>query len=639
MSDRRVTRSSVNMSKRKSVDDDHDDEPPQKNRNDQESDQESQRDDVDAQKDNASESEQATATSVNNPWVLDCNFPDREKFDEFLKKEGCWSIIAGPLNQNKGVTTVYRCNKVKRRGTQCVSGLKTLHDFAPDDPTIRVFRRLLTHDCDQSTNLNNSVPEEIQEFIISQSEIGQTTVGIAMHVRERYPDSTVTAKQITNVINYYRKKAFGNQQVTLQDMQAFFDDNKAIPDDIDEPFILNFDRSAPQSEEKFFRMIYTTKRLLQYAQGAKSLHVDGTYKIVIQGFPVIVIGFSDLENTFHLSGLGLVSGKGAADYQFMFESLRNGVVEVTDDEMQPDAVVADSAASISKAVKDTFDGAVTRIHCWAHVMMNVEKQSFKTPANKSEFKDDVRSLQMSSDQQKFENGCKLLEKKWAKREAEVMKWFKGSYISKNNTWYSGALERTPKTNNVTEAFNRGLKKFQTYYQRKGVNVFMRKGLDIVKQRSKEYLLDKKPPVMSLDYAADKKLMEKTQQYSKLNKSVVSEQEKDNGTKYYVFGGDNAGRITMQDVNKWKSNQASTFNEFKKTMLDIHQIHFKGPNMDLKNAVCTCPDFGKNHCCKHVALIAIRTGLLVPPDDVVQESVAAKNPRGRPRKTTKALIKD
>lgn len=179
---------------------------------------------------------QSSTTKNANIWIFEQDIPSREQFGEFLKAEGCWSIKNGPLYQQKGVVTVYRCNKVKRRGEQCSAGLKTLHDFAPDDPTIKVYRRQAEHDCDQSTNLNSNVPSEIQQFIISQSEIGQTAGGIVFKLRETFPESAVTSSQITNVLNYHRKKMFGKSQLTLQDMQNFCDQHNTLPDDIRRKF-------------------------------------------------------------------------------------------------------------------------------------------------------------------------------------------------------------------------------------------------------------------------------------------------------------------------------------------------------------------------------------------------------------------
>lgn len=352
------------------------------------------------------------------PWIFEQDIASRGEFEDFLAEEGCWSILSGPLYQKKGVTTVYRCNKVKRRGPQCSAGLKTLHDFAPDDPTIKVYRRHAEHDCDKSTNVNSNVPSEIQQFIISQSEIGQTAGGIVLKLRETFPESDVTSSQISNVLNYHRKKLYGKSQVTLQDLQIFFEQNNTLPVNIDEPFVANFARSAPNATEKFFRLFYSTKRLLQYAQEAKTFHMDGTYKITIQGFPVLIVGSSDIENRFHLSGLGLCSSEGAADYQFMLDSLMNGVITVTNEEIHPNAIVGDSAASITKAIRDVFDDDdnVIRIHCFSHVMMNVEKQKFQKPEHKTEFKDDIRRLQMSFDESTFDSGCKLLEKNGSKRK-------------------------------------------------------------------------------------------------------------------------------------------------------------------------------------------------------------------------------
>ena len=85
--------------------------------------------------------------------------------------------------------------------------------------------------------------------------------------------------------------------------------NSQLPEDEDKPFIIKYqirvDESdvvdGPELPEEQFRIAISTKRLLRLAgkqdDGTRefTLQVDSTYKLVWNGFPVLVFGFTDLD--------------------------------------------------------------------------------------------------------------------------------------------------------------------------------------------------------------------------------------------------------------------------------------------------------------------------------------------------------
>ena len=74
------------------------------------------------------------------------------------------------------------------------------------------------------------------------------------------------------------------------------------------------------------------------AGSATKIHVDSTYKIVFQGYPLIVLGVSDEDRHFHLVGLMLATSETQEDFEFLFKALLKGTQD-TGRIIQPKAVV------------------------------------------------------------------------------------------------------------------------------------------------------------------------------------------------------------------------------------------------------------------------------------------------------------
>lgn len=158
------------------------------------------------------------------------------------------------------------------------------------------------------------------------------------------------------------------------------------------------------------------------------------------------------------------------------------------------------------------------------MMGNVQKQKFKRAENKESIKGDLRQLQIASDKEIFDNGWMLLKAKLAKKEAQFIKYFEANHITMNCNWHEGASDHTPSSNNCNETFNRLLKQDQTHYLRKPVNQFMISALEIVKERSTQYLRDKSPPTTVVTLSDELRL--KAWDYSRSQKSMVFDKTND-----------------------------------------------------------------------------------------------------------------
>ena len=110
-----------------------------------------------------------------------------------------------------------------------------------------------------------------------------------------------------------------------------------LQNDEDEPYIINYqikidDDDAATGihiEKEKFRFSISTKRLLRIASRfARLIQADSTYKLIWNGNPVLIIGFSDSNNAFHPICLAVTSDETHFDYQFLFESLQKGIAAI-----------------------------------------------------------------------------------------------------------------------------------------------------------------------------------------------------------------------------------------------------------------------------------------------------------------------
>jgi hypothetical protein len=107
--------------------------------------------------------------------------------------------------------------------------------------------------------------------------------------------------------------------------------------------------------------------LLTLARNVKHIHADATYKLVWQGFPVLVVGTTDRNRQFHCFGIAVCANERTEDFEFLFSSLKKGVNKTLDEDISPQILICDASESIHNGFKKTFGESSTVIMCWAHM--------------------------------------------------------------------------------------------------------------------------------------------------------------------------------------------------------------------------------------------------------------------------------
>ncbi|CAF4975592.1 unnamed protein product, partial [Rotaria socialis] len=74
-----------------------------------------------------------------------------------------------------------------------------------------------------------------------------------------------------------------------------------------------------------FRVFISSVCLLNIASISSHINADATYKLVWQGFLVLIVGTTDLNKKFHPFGLAICSNEKTKDFEFIFNGIQIGM--------------------------------------------------------------------------------------------------------------------------------------------------------------------------------------------------------------------------------------------------------------------------------------------------------------------------
>jgi len=542
-----------------------------------------------------------------------------------------------------GKKKFFRCNKVKARGKQCDAGIYLLFNSTNDK--VVLFRATSDHTHDSTQEKPSRIPNEVKTVIQELYELKLKPKAIieVLHERGITPPNI---SQLNNFLRTIKNTKLDPTSISLGEIEQWcLESSQSIPESIDTPFAASYqiiydddnendDVDGDDVNENKFRFFITTKRLLQIASRSKRIHADATYKLLWQGFPVLIVGTTDLDRHFHAFGMSVCSNETTHDFRFLFRGLQEGIQKLNLEEINPEFLIADGADAIRNAFRDVF-GEKPMIMCWAHMRRKVMKK-IESMVNKSEQEDlinDIESLQLAQNERIFLKASNLFVKKWVKRQPSFIEYFQNEWLTTHNEWYEGVGHFTPSTNNGLEATNNVIKKENTLRERLPLSRFKVLAFEIVEKWSKCYERGLKQ--YNYKQTISLELWTSGYQWVKSNKSILSN-ECDNFVQYYIPAGDGT-EITNVDIDVMKKMKWYSFDQYKNKAFNIWCVTLPTDKLKWLDGVCNCPAFFKKFMCKHVVGMTIQLNYCKPPPAAKNVPNGENRRCGRPSKSKKALL--
>ena len=96
----------------------------------------------------------------------------------------------------------------------------------------------------------------------------------------------------------------------------------------DEPFFFNIKENGEGKillqngcKSKHAHIMITSKRLMMNSEKSGVMHLNGTYKLIKNHFPVVLIGVSDIQGTFHPIAFCITSAEDTHSFTELYTGL------------------------------------------------------------------------------------------------------------------------------------------------------------------------------------------------------------------------------------------------------------------------------------------------------------------------------
>lgn len=137
-------------------------------------------------------------------------------------------------------------------------------------------------------------------------------------VAAKYKENPPSKTQVQNLVSALKSKLYGRGTINVGELRTWCSENNNIPELDNSPFVVKYEIGEDGQNLRFF---VSSKTLLKLAIGCETINADATYKMVWQGYPVLVVGTTDKGKHFHLFGLAVCMNEKTADFVFVFKSI------------------------------------------------------------------------------------------------------------------------------------------------------------------------------------------------------------------------------------------------------------------------------------------------------------------------------
>ncbi|GBN13390.1 hypothetical protein AVEN_13845-1 [Araneus ventricosus] len=140
----------------------------------------------------------------------------------------------------------------------------------------------------------------------------------------------------------------------------------------DTPFVLGVNVEVDDGDKHDLKIVISMKRLLRLMIKTEGVQTDATYKLIWQGYPVLIVGSSDMNRTFHPFAIAVCSNETESDFAFIFNCVKDSCYKINETEWNPKLLLADASSAITNGFKAVFGFPFRRLMCYFHVVKNID---------------------------------------------------------------------------------------------------------------------------------------------------------------------------------------------------------------------------------------------------------------------------
>ncbi|GBN65539.1 hypothetical protein AVEN_65045-1 [Araneus ventricosus] len=206
----------------------------------------------------------------------------------------------------------------------------------------------------------------------------------------------------------------GLSMVAREMVRQLFEDGNGCSVE-DTPFVLGVNVEVDDGDKHDLKIVISTKRLLRLMIKTEEVQTDATYKLIWQGYPVLIVGSSDMNRTFHPFAIAVCNNETESDFAFIFNCVEDSCYKINETEWNPKILLADASSAITNGFKAVFGFPFRRLMCYFHVVKNIDGK-LRGIQDKDEIRNNIECLHLCPDDEAFNIVSELFLKKWKEKK-------------------------------------------------------------------------------------------------------------------------------------------------------------------------------------------------------------------------------
>lgn len=355
----------------------------------------------------------------------------------------------------KVVNRYLRCIRVKGNGPKCDARLCVR--MSKSEVSWVILKNGLEHTCETVNNkMHAAVRERLENLRKERIPPSKALSIVTREFGEKAP-SLGQIHHINRRTDARTNKHFANLGNVIEWLRG-----NCIQKGDDGAFVLDYWHSTMEDTRADFQNVISTPRLLKNAVNLRIVCCDGTYKLNVHDYPVIVVGGIDVNQKMHVIAFSVTTKEEGKNFEFIFSAIKRSIKKLHQIAYRPEILVSDAACAISNGFFAAFPEVenIKNVTCWFHVQKAAKNRIEKE--YHCEVVHDLHAIHMSSSETTFKRAVALFSEKWSMKLPEFCEYFQKYWVNQHFNCYEAYVDKCPATNNGLEGFNSYIKRCLTF---------------------------------------------------------------------------------------------------------------------------------------------------------------------------------